>query len=48
MHQLTYYYLILKYPTLREYINRCHLSNQTRDLFDLLIGLELEEGRPYV
>lgn len=48
MHQLSYYYLILRYPQLRSYINNSHMLNSWDDLFDFLIAIKTEENPRYV
>jgi hypothetical protein len=40
MDQLSYWFLILRYPSLRNYINECYLKELDNDLFDFLMGLE--------
>lgn len=42
MHQYTYYYLVIRYPSLRSYINKCHMMNHVAELFDFLFALETD------
>lgn len=40
MSQMSYYYLILRYPPLRVYINKAYTQNRHDEFFDFLINLD--------
>lgn len=48
MDQISYYYLILRYPTLRQYINTCFVGHHDDQLIDFIFGLETDEESLYV
>ncbi len=44
MTQDNYWYLVLRYSSIRSYINKCYLSNNDDLLFDFIFALETHTG----
>lgn len=45
MSQMHYYYLILRYPSLRKFLTECYMNYLEEKIYDLLIDLETEDVR---
>lgn len=47
MSRMNAYHLIIRYPALRSYIIECYNGGFEEDLYDLLLGLEVEHAPAY-